>query len=140
MDANEPTGSKHVLVIDDDMTNNLIFGKHLEVIDKTITYTSKTSVTSALKFLNSCNSEGVSFPDMIFVDRHMPGKDGFYFLDIYEDDYYPHNKATKVFVLSSSDKQLIILDRPKNYNAVTDYIEKGFIYQELPVLTRKYMK
>ena len=140
MDKNELESSKHILVIDDDMTNNLIFGKHLEVIDKSITYASKTTVAAALDYLRDCANGSAKFPDLIFVDRHMPGKDGFYFLDVYEEEFYPKKIDTKVFVVSSTDKQLVLLDRPKNYKSVADYIEKGFIYQKLPILAKKYLK
>lgn len=77
----------------------------------------------ALAFLRDAASKSQPVPDIIFLDINMPIKDGWGFLDEFQQLKARIGKDIKIYMVSSSidprDR-----NRARNFPEVTDYMEK----------------
>lgn len=129
---------RHVLVVDDDPINNFIITKNLGLLDKSIICTSKVSGDEALQHLAYVSSRDKgSYPYIILVDINMPGMNGYEFLEVYEQYYYKKFPGTKIFVISALPKTIESNVYIDNYESVTGYLEKTYMYHGLSKLITK---
>lgn len=113
-----------LMVIDDEEANVLIFEENLKRIESDMEVIHFNNVVDALEYLSLPNSID---PELIFLDIYMPKKDGWYFLEIYENEKL---SAAPVYVVSSS-YQSSDKARSKEYASVQGYVEKPFKFHIL---------
>lgn len=86
----------------------------------------------AREYLDSCVQNRCPFPNVIFLDLHMPGIGGMEFAEFYSYRYAEQYPNTKLVMLSSSIRRK---EKTKalEFPAVEDFIEK-------PITVKKLMK
>ena len=93
---------KHILLIDDNEIDNYINKLIVTKSKKADLITVMNSGIEALEFLtNLVNTEQI-FPELIFLDIHMPEMDGFEFLEEYAKFPEKATKKSSINVLTSS--------------------------------------
>lgn len=111
-----------VLIIDDDELGNFLVGSILSSHDFIEHFHIETNGYIALEYLEKAE-RSATFPHIIFVDLKMPEIDGFEFIELYEESFYPKFRGTKVMVLTSS-----IREKEKRqaleFPSVVDFISK----------------
>ena len=125
---------KTVVLIDDDAIINLATENTItlnEFADQVIAF---TTIKDALSFLSKAvNEEGILFPDIIFLDIHMPVQDGWDFIDAYREFPKTVKGKGRLYMLSSSIDESDIL-RSKQYQDVRDFIRKPLSKKDLEVI------
>jgi len=113
-----------ILLIDDEETNDLIFSHIIGENEVVESYHYENNGWAALHFLASCENNGNTFPDIIFVDLNMPEMHGFDFIEFYEKKFFHTHSKTKVVVLTSSD---LNKDKEKahQFSSVSAFINKA---------------
>ncbi|MFT4601047.1 MAG: CheY-like chemotaxis protein [Arenicella sp.] len=113
---------QHILLIDDDETNNFLVKHMLNKIDAVENIHVALNGEEALKKLDEFHEEGIVI-DLIFLDINMPIMNGFEFLDEYQKLPKDCQSKTTIMMISSSvhpeDKEKI-----ETYECVDDFIEK----------------
>jgi CheY-like chemotaxis protein len=92
---------KTALLVDDNEIDNFINERIIQTSGFAEQVIIKNSTDSALEFLRSGPGEA-DFPEVIFLDLNMPGKDGFVFLQEFDTLPAGVKEKTRVVVLSSS--------------------------------------
>ena len=90
-----------ILLIEDDEIDVLINDRMISKYKGNIKRVVAKNGSEAEKILNTAAQEG-NFPTKIILDLIMPIMDGFQFLDMYQERFYPKFPQTKVYVLTSS--------------------------------------
>jgi len=90
-----------VLLIDDNEIDNFINERMITSSSFSSEVTVKNSADAAIEYLRSLSDPG-HYPEIIFLDLNMPGKDGFDFLLEYEQLPVDLKEKGKIVVLSSS--------------------------------------
>ena len=90
-----------ILLIEDDEIDVLINNRMISKYKGNIKREVAKNGSEAEKILTVAVSNG-NFPTKIILDLVMPIMDGFLFLDMYQQKFYPHFPATKIYVLTSS--------------------------------------
>ena len=121
-----------LLVVDDDEVNNFILKElfqESEIADEIII---KSSVDAALDYLQD---KQCTNPQLILLDINMPIKDGFDFLEEYEELGLAEN-PTKIVLLTSSlfdkDKAAVV-----KYESVIDFIIKPMDVEKLRAIVSR---
>jgi len=93
---------KHILLIDDNEIDNYINKLIVTKSKKADLITVMYSGINAMEFLNNLVNTEQPFPEIIFLDIHMPKMNGFQFLDQY--DKFPEyvKEKTIINMLTSS--------------------------------------
>src|SRR5690242_16639756 len=76
-----PERYKKVLVIDDDEIDIFISKRVLQSASFAREIVLKNSIADALEYLSDLIRNSQDFPEIIFLDLHMPGEDSFDFLE-----------------------------------------------------------
>ena len=92
---------KKVLLIDDNEIDNFINERMISASNFSAEVIVKNSTDESLMYLQSL-SDVNDFPEVIFLDLNMPGKDGFSFLSEFENLNEGLKSNCKIIVLSSS--------------------------------------
>ena len=92
---------KKVLLIDDNEIDNFINERMISASQFSAEVIVKNSTDDSIAYLQSL-SDLTEFPQVIFLDLNMPGKDGFVFLNEFESLNDELKANCKIIVLSSS--------------------------------------
>lgn len=126
-----------VLLIDEDVTNNLIFKKLASSVKLSESLIICSNAMDGLAYLRESISELNPPPDAIFLDLNMPLMSGWDFLDAYENLKAQITTPCKIFILSTSSTKEDF-DRAKNYKDVKQYLVKPISVRTLKDLAQKY--
>jgi len=120
----------HIMLIDDDEDDRMLFSMALEMIDKTLTCTAIDNCFDALELLAS----GVR-PDIIFLDLNMPSMHGFDCLQLIRQsqDFGP----TPVVIYSTSGYSADI-EKAQELNA-SGYLKKQSDLDALCLKLKKFI-
>jgi CheY-like chemotaxis protein len=95
-----------VLLIDDNVLDNFINEKMVEINSFAKKVYISTSGTSALEFINNLaileKSGDELYPSIIFIDLNMPNMDGFAFIENFKKINIKNIKKPKIVILTSS--------------------------------------
>ena len=110
-------------IIDDDEFFGLSSKKILKQVDFSDNILQYTGGQEALDGLVGLIVENIVLPDIIFLDLNMPKRDGWSFLEEFEE--FPEEKINhiKIYIISSFISPELI-EKAKKYTFVKDYIVK----------------
>lgn len=111
---------KNILLIDDNEVDNYISGY---VLTKCNIAENILILKSAKKALEHLSNEKGNFPEIIFLDIHMPEMDGFDFLESYNSFAENDKNKCTIYMLTSSEGSEDI-EKIKQYPYVKDHIRK----------------
>jgi CheY-like chemotaxis protein len=110
-------------IIDDDEFFSISSKRVLKQFDFSDNILYYTGGQEALNGLIGLLVENISLPTIIFLDLNMPRRDGWSFLEEFQD--LPEDKIAHVQVyITSSFISPVLLEKAKNYSVVKDYIVK----------------
>jgi CheY-like chemotaxis protein len=92
----------NVLVVEDDIASLTILKMFLEDLDIAENITSCSHGQEALNYLVNIKASGSKYPEVIFLDIHMPVVDGFEFLEACHNTACLEGADTRVIILTSS--------------------------------------
>ncbi|MEJ6981815.1 response regulator [Pedobacter sp. P351] len=115
-----------VLFIDDDrvasLINRRLMGKVLPEAEIVQASNGKEAIAYYVNLLE-CIDENVSYPELVFLDLHMPVMDGWGFLNEFSKPQFQPFNNTKIVLLSSSVSPLD-LERSRGFPIVIDFVAK----------------
>ncbi len=114
-----------IYLIDDDEVNCFLVRNILADTYSDCVVACFYSAPEALQALKEVKKEPVNFPSLILLDLHMPGKDGWDFLEEYASIQNNSFHTCDVVILTCSIYPQDI-ERAKKYPCVTDFIAKPF--------------
>jgi CheY-like chemotaxis protein len=129
---------KHLLLVDDDPTTNF-FNEHL--IGKMNIFSDIHVAENgqvALDKIKELEERGES-PDMILLDINMPIMNGFEFLDQYEK-LNDKVKSSVVVCMLTTSLAKEDLEKSKEYDVLSDYIDKPLYEAKMRELILKYFE
>jgi response regulator of citrate/malate metabolism len=112
---------KKILLIDDDEITNFFNRKLIKNSNPLLDINTVSSVKQAMDFLRKNKSD--TFPDIIFLDIFMPVKNGWDFLEEFQNEFGKDTSGINLYMLSSS----IYLDditKANDHKLVKGYITK----------------
>jgi response regulator of citrate/malate metabolism len=110
-----------ILLIDDDEITNFFNRKLIKNSNPLLDINTVSSVKQAMDFLRKNKSD--TFPDIIFLDIFMPVKNGWDFLEEFQNEFGKDTSGINLYMLSSS----IYLDditKANDHKLVKGYITK----------------
>lgn len=124
-----------ILLIDDDDITNYINVNLLKKIAIADTIKSFKNGREALDFIHSTDNHSEIFPDLIFLDIHMPIMDGYEFLNVFKS--FDVSLRARIVILSTSVR---IQDEVKLKHAGIEYFIDKPLTEEKVILLLKKMK
>ncbi|MEZ4685353.1 MAG: response regulator [Bacteroidia bacterium] len=114
---------QQVVLIDDSRLANMVTGKMLDIHRISENVSAFTDATEALGYLHAYFPNGKPEKRLVLLDIHMPGLDGFAFLDEFAKLSPVQQKAWSIYMLSSSISPVDI-ERAEAHPLVDGYIMK----------------
>jgi len=123
---------RNILLVDDDTEDAEIFGIAVNALNPKIKYSVKNNALDALKMLQELKK----FPDIIFLDYHMPYLDGSEFLKLLRDV----KGLEKIpVVLYSGHSGALVKDAAAKFKKV-QFLKKQNSLQDLTVLLQQILE
>jgi CheY-like chemotaxis protein len=126
-------GTEKILLVDDDDVNNFLSHEIISHYRPDAKIEARTTVKSALEFLEECSQENNSLPDIILVDINMPWLDGWDFIENFEKLQIPSSEKIRLYIYTSSVYYKDI-DRGKSYRSVTEIFSKPLTEEMLAII------
>ena len=136
MDAKKPLSN--IIFVDDDPTSNYIHNLVIKKLEIKVNTYFFLKVDDALNFLlNRELQENDIANDIIFIDINMPVKDGWDFIQEFEDNI-AENEQKKIIIMMSSVINKNDADRIKNHKMIDDFMLKPFSEEMLENIFDKH--
>ena len=136
MDAKKPLSN--IIFVDDDPTSNYIHNLVIKKLEIKVNTYFFLNVDDALNFLlNRELQENDIANDIIFIDINMPVKDGWDFIQEFEDNI-AENEQKKIIIMMSSVINKNDADRIKNHKMIDDFMLKPFSEEMLENIFDKH--
>jgi CheY-like chemotaxis protein len=118
----------HLTILDDNALDHMILEKMLSKLNTSDDIVHYYHGSELIKMIEK--NEDATFPDILFLDLHMPGMDGWQVLKQLNRLNKNMHKIISVYVLSSSVNPVDI-NKTKRYDFVKDYLFKPISYEKL---------
>lgn len=127
----QSTKIKNIFLIDDDPVVNIISKRIIAKADIAENVEVYTDVTNALKELKRKHESDLkTLPDIVFLDINLPDKNGWDFLDEFQNLCEEISLNCKVYMLTSSIDPNDV-KKSQTYEAVKDFIVKPLTQEKL---------
>lgn len=130
-----------ILLVDDDDTTNFVNKRLLTRLNVAEEILALTNGQEAMDYLqNSCGvnkKEGVTCPDLIFLDIKMPVMDGFSFLEAYEAADLDMDDPIIIMMLTSS-ASFYDLEKLKEFKKVKKHLSKSLTEADVKDILKEY--
>lgn len=126
---------KHILLIDDDETNNFLVSHLINQSQITENIHIALNGEEGLNKLKELCTQNIKV-DLILLDINMPVMNGFEFLEEYERLTKEHHSRSAIMMVSSSVHPAD-LERIKSFESVNDFIEKPLTEQLLDKIIQR---
>lgn len=113
---------KSILLIDDDYPTNFLHEIILKETGLVDNIDACTSVDDAIVFLKEKHAENAS-PQLIFIDINLPAKNGFQFVEEF-DQLDKSIQEQSLIVMFSTSENPKDLERSKTYSSIKDILVK----------------
>jgi CheY-like chemotaxis protein len=123
----------HILIIDDDEINNFIAAKLIKKVESKSIVNTCLNGLEGIDYLKGLLDNQEQMPDVIFLDINMPVKNGWEFLDEYENFKSSIQKEINIYMLSSSVYNDDI-KKSETYSDVKRFISKPLTLEKLESL------
>jgi CheY-like chemotaxis protein len=120
----------HILIIDDDEINNFIAAKLIKKVESKSIVNTCLNGLEGIDYLKGLLDNQEQMPDVIFLDINMPVKNGWEFLDEYENFKSSIQKEINIYMLSSSVYNDDI-KKSETYSDVKRFISKPLTLEKL---------
>jgi CheY-like chemotaxis protein len=120
----------HILIIDDDEINNFIAAKLIKKVESKSIVNTCLNGLEGIDYLKGLLDNQEQMPDVIFLDINMPVKNGWEFLDEYENFKSSIKKEINIYMLSSSVYNDDI-KKSETYSDVKRFISKPLTLEKL---------
>jgi CheY-like chemotaxis protein len=120
----------HILIIDDDEINNFIAAKLIKKVESKSIVNTCLNGLEGIDYLKGLLNNQEQIPDVIFLDINMPVKNGWEFLDEYENFKSSIQKEINIYMLSSSVYNDDI-KKSETYSDVKRFISKPLTLEKL---------
>ncbi|ALI98904.1 response regulator [Rufibacter tibetensis] len=126
-----------IMLVDDDDTTNFVNKRLLTKLGVAKEILVKKNGAEALEYLQKSNQDGVTYPDLIFLDIKMPVMDGFSFLDEYHALNLSQDGSMIILMLTSS-ASFYDLERLKGYTSVKKHFSKALTESDIKEIMADY--
>lgn len=111
------------MMIDDDQDTLMLYTLSIKETSYSSNFLTFDNAKKAIAYLEDCMEQHTMIPGYIIIDLNMPDMDGFQFLSVFEEKFYPSMPATKVITVTSSIREK---DREKAalYRSVVAFVPK----------------
>lgn len=127
---------KNILLIDDDYPTNYLHEIILKETNLIENIHACTSVDSALVFLKEKFEEGNS-PELIFIDINLPAKNGFNFVEEF-DEFDEELKSKSIVLMFSTSQNPKDLERSKSFSTIKDMLIKPLNEEVMLTIIEKF--
>jgi len=134
--AIENIGQKYkvdVLLVDDDISGNLVYTKYLEGLNNVNNIVSMTCPIQSFEYLQGLNDNKKNFPKVILLDINMPLMSGSEFLAKFKESFPKKKTKIILFTLYTKDQ---IKEELKN-NRVIGHLSKPLNIDKLETIIKK---